>query len=651
MSNTILIKGNETGITDQSRLLYKELGFDFKNGNLYIGDSNNRPLLISKGEGDTTVPQHYGAIGDGIADDTSAFQRALEVNRVVHVPGGTYKLSGELIIGDNCCLELSQDTVLQFTQTSGNCITLGMSSALKGNHATVKVLYEFSGHVLHAYSSDHTSAEQLTVPPWTKWDPQWKSGRYVSDLNICKADSRGFHYLVNEGECKGTAVYISANGISGALSYMWGNHYSGLRIAGAFAYGIHAQNFNKGWLHEMRIDAFIDACEVGVCLEDCNQTYVSAIIQPRRGYNKSNVYFPYAKNGIKLIRSKNTDLSGSRVWDWTTPDDPSTTENEKTTLYEIGNEYQHIAMYGNCHGTILNDYTYHDYGDTRERIYTDDTSNLETLTILQEPITRWFKPIDGVPYFSDGYTEKKMMTQDDIDVYFDTDTVKNFTDVLSTATDTDGVTIFNNIGYLRGARFANWGKESTLTGSAYYMTTGFIEAPQGAVVNCKELKFTDKGSSTSYSCIAFYNANREWVANINIGNIVENKAPSYTQNYIETDDGCSFQIAAGATLGNLNYKYLRICFPADDVGTNPMMAINQEIKYAVEGFLADNIFVKEEYITGLEEKYVQENQKTTSISDSSTDEQYPSAKAVYTLLQEALGEYVDDVAKIIGGNA
>ena len=276
----------------------------------------------------------YGAKGDGTTDDTTAFQTSLSKNRVVFVPGGTYKLSGELVIGDNCCLELSQDTVLEFTQTSGNCINLGLSSNLKGNHATVKVPYAFDGHVLHAYSNDRTSEDINAVPPWSRWDPQWKTGRYVSDLNICKADNRGFHYCVNLGECKGTAVYISADNTVGLSTFMWGVHYTGLRIAGAFAYGIHAQNIDDGWLHEMRIDGFIDSCETGVCLEDCQNTYISAIIQPRRGYTEDKVYFPYAKYGIKLMRSKNTDLSGSRVWDWSNPDKPNTTENEKMTLYE-----------------------------------------------------------------------------------------------------------------------------------------------------------------------------------------------------------------------------------------------------------------------------------------------------------------------------
>ena len=41
----------------------------------------------------------------------------------------------------------------------------------------------------------------------------------------------------------------------------------------------------------------------------------------------------------------------------------------------------------------------------------------------------------------------------------------------------------------------------------------------------------------------------------------------------------------------------------------------------------------------------------TTISASSTDAQYPSAKAVYTALSNALGSYVNDIAALIGGNA
>lgn len=552
-------------------------------------------LLSSSGYPNPCV-KDYGAYGDGSTDDTEAFQTALNENRVVFVPRGTYKLSGELVIKDNGCLELSQDTVLEFTNTSGNCINIGMLSHLKGNHATIKVPYVFSGNVLYAYSNDSTSVDQQSVPPWSKWDPQWKTGRYVTDINITKADYRGFHYLVNAGECKGTAVYISAKYTTGLSTFMWGVHYSGLRIAGAFAYGIHAKNINDGWLHEMRIEnAFIDACETGVCLEDCSQTYVSATIQPRRGYTDGNVYFPYAKNGIKLVRSKNTDLSGSRVWDWQNADKPSSTENEKTTLYELGNEYQEIAMYGDCSGTIVNDFHYHSHGDTRNRIYSDDDHNLETLTILQEPIDRWFKVIGGEPYFTDGLTTRKLLDENALDSFVYVDAVKNFTDVLATATEADGVTVFNNIGYQVGKRFTSLGTGTDLADSVYYMTTGFIRVPLGSTIYGKGLKFDD--TAKTYAGIVYYNDKYERVASMSI-TLVVNGNQYYVINYKSTGDGFSVQIPNSTTLANLNATYVRMVFPMTGVGDYPMLSIDNPIEYTMEGFLADGVKVKGENVIG-----------------------------------------------------
>lgn len=47
MANIIQIKGGNSAPSDDS-LIYRELGFDFSNGDLYIGDSDNKPLLIAK---------------------------------------------------------------------------------------------------------------------------------------------------------------------------------------------------------------------------------------------------------------------------------------------------------------------------------------------------------------------------------------------------------------------------------------------------------------------------------------------------------------------------------------------------------------------------------------------------------------------------
>ena len=536
----------------------------------------------------------YDAKGDGKTDDTNAFQKALAENRTVYVPGGTYKLTGSLVIGANCELELAQDAVLNFTQTSGNCITLKMMSSINGNHATIKVPYEFSGNVIYAYSADSTNADQSAVPGFTKWGPQWKSARYVTNLNILKSDSRGFHYSVN-GDTYGTAVYISANQLSGYLTYMWGVNYSGIRIAGAFEYGIRAvclpaniDPAKDGWLHEMCIDAFIEGCETGVSLEDCPNVYLSAIVQPLLAYTMDEKSIPYAKYGIKLVRSPNADLSGSRVWDW----------NGTKTLWTEGGEYQHIAMYGDCKGTIINDFAYYINGDTRNRIFTDTMSNLEKITILQEPITRWFKPTEGEPYFFDGVKEQKLLTKDTLDsTYFTVDSVQAYTDVLATATDTDGVTIFNEIGYQKGVRFDSLGTGTELTPSSYYMVTGFIPVKPGSKVCMKNLSLSD--TDYVYAGIVFYDSSRTRVANLAIGNIATNAATSMVTNYTETVMGCSLEIANSVGMNNLGIAYMRMSFPMTGVGIAPAIAIDEEIKETIAGFLAPDIKVHAENVVGL----------------------------------------------------
>jgi hypothetical protein len=544
------------------------------------------------------TPQMYGAKGDGVTDDTAAFRAALAAERVVFVPGGTYKLSSGIVIGANSMLELSQDTVLEFTNTTGNCINLGMLSNLKGNHATIKVPYWFEGNVLYSYTNDQTSADINAVPPWTKWDPQWKSGRYVTDINICKDDSsqgsdRGFHYAVNPGDCRGAAVYLSADYTAGKSTFMWGVHYSGLRIAGAFSYGIRAVNYDNGWNHEMRIDAFIDACEIGVSLEDCSNVYVSAAIQPRRAYSLSKVYAPYAKHGIKLVNSKNVDLSGCRVWDWENEDKPSTTENEKMTLWTNGGEYQSIAMYGNCTGAIVNDFQWNTKGDTRDRIYTDNDQNLETLTVLQEPIDRWFKVIGGDPYFTNGVDNIKLLRENDLNKLITITAVKNYTDVLEQATDTDGVTVFNGIGYQIGKRFSSLGDGVKIEDSTYYMTTGFITVTPGQTINAKDLNFDDKGKT--YAGIVYYNANRERIGSQSI-TLINNPSGYWIQSYTRTTDGFSLQFPDNGTVKGL--AYVRMVFPMTCVGRFPTMAINEPAEPVYKRALADEVVVKGENIVG-----------------------------------------------------
>jgi hypothetical protein len=201
---------------------------------------------------------------------------------VVYVPGGTYNLNNTITVHENCELELTQDTVLNFTQTNKNGISLLRSSTLRGNHATIIVPYTFTANVVNCYTDDDqaqldpddlTGSNNTAVPPFTKWDPQWKMTRYIYDINICKPNSNGNNYS-NDGKCYGTGLFVGCKE-GGVADFMWGCNMTGIRISGSFVYGIRLYNDGKTWNHDSKIEAIIDACETGISIENCNIIHIS----------------------------------------------------------------------------------------------------------------------------------------------------------------------------------------------------------------------------------------------------------------------------------------------------------------------------------------------------------------------------------------
>ena len=522
-----------------------------------------------------------GAVGDGVTDDTLAFRAALASNRVVTVPGRTYKLSEELVVRDNCCLELAQDTVLNFTKTDGNCITLNRSASLKGNHATVNVPYGFTGHVINVDTSVHEDVKD--VFPWTHWDPQWKTGRYLTDLNICMPGSNGLHQSA-DGSSFGTAVYISANrqGTGTVKSmFIWGLNFSGLRIAGAFEYGIRAHNYDANtWNHEMRIEALMDACKVGVSLENCPKAYISATVQARAATDGT----VYAACGIQLMGSRDTDLTGSRVWDWGT--------NTTLWTYDKTNVHQHIAMYGDCRGTILNDYNYYQlpdgFRDIRELIYTDTPSNYDSLIIFQEPITKWFKPKEGLPYFNNGETEKQLCLYEDLQGHFQTDRVPLFDEKLAAAIGKDGP-VLNGVGYIRNGRL--WDASGNLITNASNGCTGLIPCKQGDVLRAAGLGFENADDN---SRVLFFDANFNLLILVTRSNLIG--GGNYYAGYEKTADGFKVTLLKGLSQA----AYAAFNFKTANIGSSPVVSVNEEIQFTYSGFLADGIKVMANSVDGLD---------------------------------------------------
>jgi hypothetical protein len=141
------------------------------------------------------------------------------------------------------------------------------SSTLEGNHGSIRVPYAFTGNVIEMNTIDES---ERGVLPYNHWDPMWKSGRYIYDVNLLKPTSSGLHYS-EDGSCSGTAIYMSATGmyenrLIKHLDYLWGNTLQGIRIAGNFTYGIKVHNIDgnasgekedNAWNHDMRIEAII----------------------------------------------------------------------------------------------------------------------------------------------------------------------------------------------------------------------------------------------------------------------------------------------------------------------------------------------------------------------------------------------------------
>lgn len=73
--------------------------FDLKNGGATPTGAINRTIYEKLS--DMISVKDFGAVGNGTTDDTVAIQAALTVGGSILVPAGTYKITADLIIGDN----------------------------------------------------------------------------------------------------------------------------------------------------------------------------------------------------------------------------------------------------------------------------------------------------------------------------------------------------------------------------------------------------------------------------------------------------------------------------------------------------------------------------------------------------------------------
>jgi hypothetical protein len=216
--------------------------------------------------------------------------------------------------------------------------------------------------------------------------------------------------------------------------------------------------------------------------------------------------------------------------------------------------------------------------------------------------------------------------------------VPAFTDLLASAIDKTG-NVYNGIGYAMGGYWEEDGK--TVVSSNYHTRTGYIRCKTGDIIRTKDISLKTGDDDCRF---IFFDSSFNKISFINRGNIIKNASTYYIDSYTETEDGFSVRILCP------NVAYMTISVYNTSVGAKPAISANEEIRYTHVGTMAEGVKVSEKSLVGME-KYEQTDKKVTMISAQSSDDQYPSAKAVYTALQSALGSYVNDIAALVGGDA
>lgn len=103
-------------------------------GKIYSGG-----VEVALGGDGYTFPKLYGAVGDGVTDDTDAFQRALNSKKKLYVPNGTYKITGTLTAYNSVVFE--KDAYIEFYPKSSarDCLTVsGKRTNITGTHTVTE---------------------------------------------------------------------------------------------------------------------------------------------------------------------------------------------------------------------------------------------------------------------------------------------------------------------------------------------------------------------------------------------------------------------------------------------------------------------------------------------------------------------------------
>ena len=200
----------------------------------------SRSAQLAKRASEVVTPQDFGAVGDGVTDDTVAIQKALDTGSKVSFPDGTYKISSSLILktdGQTLEGESKLNTVIEATNSAFDMIIVGDSSVNvtgAATRTTIRNLY------IKGQSSSTCGVKYLTTPTANSTWNDASKGCLMENVRITNVGagaglfvdswSNNF-YSVEIWDClEGARFGFSANNIGSYGFYISGCTNAGLVV-------------------------------------------------------------------------------------------------------------------------------------------------------------------------------------------------------------------------------------------------------------------------------------------------------------------------------------------------------------------------------------------------------------------------------------
>lgn len=132
--NDTLMTCGYAEVNDKKGSFYKAVATTSSKAIALQNDLYAEPFDLTEAKGsDIATPQQYGAVGDGIADDTAAIQAALNSDKgIVVIKAGTYNVKSTLSITNNVCVYMANNAILKATADMDSVISIDCTNVPTG---------------------------------------------------------------------------------------------------------------------------------------------------------------------------------------------------------------------------------------------------------------------------------------------------------------------------------------------------------------------------------------------------------------------------------------------------------------------------------------------------------------------------------------